>query len=155
MVCPPYFNHNYQKIKKMKEETFIRTQYGDTETFYTGQKVRCIYYHESIQHPYMIIGGFTPVKLGIIVGDAGTRPYYLAGSTKSTEAVGTEQYLYVKFKEYFFKKAIPISCMNDAQKEARALENMLKESEHRIGERGYDLESFNALTEQMNRAKLF
>jgi hypothetical protein len=31
----------------------------------------------------------------------------------------------------------------------------LKESEHRIGEKGYDLASFEALTEQMNKAKSF
>jgi len=135
-------------------ETFIcNIKNRKKRILHKGQKVRCTYYHESTQYPMRIIGGFTPVKLGVIVGDAGIRPYYLAVGDGSFN--GTEQYLYVKFKEYFFKKAIPISCIKDAKEAVKNLESFLKENEHKIGEKGYSMESYDILYKQMNEAKEF
>jgi len=143
----------------MKQQTFISNKYGTETILKIGQKVECIYYHE---YPRLFEKDaykrkwwqlfdlpFKPVKLGVIVGDAGTHPYWLAGNDRK------EQYLLVKFKEYFFAKPIPISCIRDAKKSAESMARFLKESEHRIGEKEYDLASFETLTEQMNKAKSF
>lgn len=140
------------------ETTFSIKKYGRETILKIGQKVECSYYHEyprkymdrSYHRPlYQLIDPpFKPVKLGIIVGDAGFHPYWLAHGDN-------EQYLFVKFKEYIFNKAIPISCIQDASESAAEMERFLKESESKIGEFGYDLESYNALTEQMNKAKKF
>ena len=115
---------------------------GQRKEFFVGQKVQCIYYQEYdrnyMQYAYkrtflekLIDKPFEPVKLGIIVGDAGVHPYWLAGNGRK------EQYLLVKFEEYFFAKPIPISCIEDALQAAESTQRFLKESEHRIGEKGY------------------
>ena len=143
----------------MKQQTFISNKYGTETILQVGQKVECSYYHEYgrwyMKDAYkrkwwqLFDPPFKPVKLGVIVGDAGIHPYWLAGNDRK------EQYLLVKFKEYFFAKPIPISCIRDAKRSAESMARFLKESEHRIGEKGYDLASFKALTEQMNKAKSF
>jgi hypothetical protein len=143
----------------MKQQTFISNKYGTETILQVGQKVECVYYHEYgrlyMKDAYkrkwwqLFDLPFKPIKLGVIVGDAGTHPYWLAGNDRK------EQYLLVKFKEYFFAKPIPISCIIDAKQSAESMAIFLKESEHRIGEKGYDLASFKALTEQMNKAKSF
>lgn len=135
----------------MKQQTFISNKYGTETILQIGQKVECIYYHEYHKRKWWQLFDlpFKPVKLGVIVGDAGTHPYWLAVNDRK------EQYLLVKFKEYFFAKPIPISCIRDAKQSAESMARFLKESEHRIGEKGYDLASFETLTEQMNKAKSF
>lgn len=143
----------------MKQKTFICNKYGTETILQVGQKVKCFYYHE-YGRPYEVDSykrkwwqlfdkPFKPVKLGVIVGDAGTHQYWLGDNDRK------EQYLLVKFKEYFFAKPIPISCIIDANQFAERMAILLEENEHRIGEKGYDLESFNALTGQMNKAKSF
>ncbi len=142
----------------MKQKIFIDKKYGAETILQVGQKVECFYYHE-YERSYMKGAykrkwwqlfdlPFKPVKLGVIVGDAGIHPYWLAFG-------GNEQYLLVKFKEYFFAKPIPISCIRDAKQSVESMAKFLKENENKIGEKGYSLESFKALTEQMNKAKSF
>lgn len=134
-------------------------KYGATKILMVGQKVECIYYHEYgsyMKDAYkrswlskLIDEPFKPVKFGVIVGDAGTHPYWLASGG------ATEQYLLVKFKEYILPKPIPISCIKDAKLSAEFLEKFLKMHENRVGEKGFDKESREALTIQLNRAKQF
>ena len=140
----------------MKEETFYTSKFSTKRELRTGQKVECVYYHELTQlyankskNLLDYVNPFTPVKLGVIVGDAGRRPYYLAGFD------GKEQYLYVKFKEYLFKKAIPISCIYDAKESTEKMERMLKEDAHRLGEKGYEKESFDWFKKRINENKEF
>lgn len=125
---------------------------------FVGQKVECIYYHEydnesnRYQRPIiqrLLDKPFKPVKFGVITGDAGTHPYWLADST------GQEQYLFVKFEEYLFDKAIPISCIQDAVEAAESTKKFLSENEHRIGEKGYSLEAFNALSKKADEGLRF
>lgn len=141
------------------EQTFISNKY-DTETILkVGQKVECSYYHEYgrwyMKDAYkrkwwqLLDRPFKPVKLGIIVGDAGIHRYWLAGTNRE------EQYLLVKFKEYFFAKPIPISCIMDAKESAKSMSRFLRESACMIGEKGYETESFKELEKLMNKAKLF
>lgn len=142
----------------MKNKTFTHEKYGKKNTFHVGQKVECTYYHEYIYEKksykrkwwQLFDKPFKPVKLGLIVGDAGNHPYWL-----SCAYDGKEQYLFVKFKEYLFAKAIPISCIRDSKESAESLERFLKENLHRLGEKGYDFESFEALTRQARNAKHF
>lgn len=89
---------------------FMIEKYGKTSNFHAGQKVIATYYHESIQYPdknFCFDEPFTPSKFGVIKGDAGMKDYYLGTDNK-------EQFLWVKFREYLFKKAIPMSCLLDA-----------------------------------------
>lgn len=142
---------------RMKEQTFISNRYGKTSFFSIGQKVEVTYYHEYnyIPNEYhdsffksLFDKPFTPVKLGMIVGDAGIRSYWLAKD-------GKEQFLWVRFKECRFDKAIPISCIEDALVAAQRMEIFLRNGEKYLGERGYSYESFGQLTKQMNDAKAF
>lgn len=132
------------------DTVFIDTRFGKNKKLFIGQKVQCVYYHERIQYPNTIKAEFfTPVKCGVIIGDAGVRKYYLACGD------GTEQYLWVKFKEYIFNKAIPVSCIDDAKESAERTLAFLKKSEHRIGEKGYELDSFLQLENQSKKALKF
>jgi hypothetical protein len=142
----------------MKKQTFIDNKYGKEKILHIGQKVECIYYHEykgeidSYKRTLLekfIDKPFSPVKLGIIVGDAGIHPYWLAGNERK------ERYLLVKFKEYFFAKPIPISCITDAEFSANRMDAVLKENEHRIGEKGFSKESFENLKNQNNKTRKF
>lgn len=124
-----------------------------------GQKVQCIYYHEYPSGKYkayrrtwiskLIDKPFAPVKLGIIVGDAGIHPFWLAASG------GKEQYLFVKFKEYIFAKPIPVSCIQDALEAANHTFELLERNKHRIGLKGYSQDAFDGLSKQANLAKKF
>lgn len=144
----------------MEEKTkFYHSTFGNQHVFEVGQKVECIYYHE-YPRSYMkdaykrkwfeiiIDRPFKPVKLGVVINDAGIHPYWLS-------PFGNEQYLLVKFKEYFLPKPIPISCITDAKEAVERMEFFLKKSIGRLGEKGYDFESFDKLTNQMNKAKAF
>ncbi len=143
----------------MKQQTFICNKHGREDTLHVGQKVECTYYHEykigHIKDAYkrkwwqLFDLPFKPVKIGVIVGDYGIHPYYLAGSD------GNEQYLLVKFQEYLFAKPIPISCIRDAKQSAESMARFLNENEHLIGEKGYSFNSHETLKNQMNRAKSF
>jgi len=144
----------------MESNTFVSEKYGQRKEFFVGQKVQCTYYHEYgryyMQDAYkrsfismLIDKPFKPVKLGSIVGDAGIHPYWLAGTDRK------EQYLLVKFREYILPKPIPISCIQDALEAAEGTQRFLKESEHRIGEKGYDKKSFDSLSENVNKAFKF
>jgi len=117
--------------------------------FKSGQQVKCIYYHEYFNEPkaknrswlsLMFDKPFKPVKYGVVTGSAGVHPYWLAGGD------GTEEYLWVKFKEYRFKKAIPISCCYDAKQAAIDDVNFLKQNYHNIGQKGYSKKAFIGLT---------
>jgi hypothetical protein len=122
--------------KAMNEElnqlSFISNKYGVETTLRVGQKVECSYYQEYgrwfMKSAYkrkwwqLFDLPFKPVKIGVIVGDAGTHPYWLA------EKDGKEQYLLVKFKEYFFAKPIPISCIIDAKQSAEIMARLLNEN---------------------------
>jgi hypothetical protein len=126
--------------------------------FKKGQKVRCIYYHEEIQKPnklWIIDKPFTPVKNGIVVGDAGMREYYLQYDGNKKEYGGLQQFVYIKFNEYLFEKAIPISCVTDCKEAAEKLESFLENTKHRIGEKGFSEESYNSLLESAKVAKEF
>lgn len=134
--------------------TFTSEQYGIVESFTIGQKVRCTYYNEGVKPSYkrkflhwLIDRPFRPVKLGVIVGDAGIHPFYLA-----QHGTDTEQYLFVRFKEYIFPKAIPIGCIKDALQAAKDLKEFLEESRSRIGQPGFSYESFTALSKDMDEA---
>ena len=144
----------------MEIKSFVSENYGQRKEFLVSQKVQCIYYHEYdrdyMQDAYkrsfiskLIDKPFKPVKLGTIVGDAGIHPYWLAGDDRK------EQYLLVKFKEYIFPKPIPISCIQDALQAAEGTQRFLKQSEHRIGEKGYDRKSFDRLSEDVSKAFKF
>lgn len=144
----------------MKSKTFVIEKYGNKKEFVIGQKVECIYYHEYdrayTKDAYkrtwlsmLIDKPFKPVKLGVIVGDAGVHPYWLAGNDRK------EQYLFVKFREYFFAKPIPISCIQDALQAAESTKRFLEASMDRVGEKGYELDAFNSLSKNMNNAFKF
>ena len=136
----------------MEKSVIEFEKYGIKNIFFIGQKVQCVYYHESIQYPnklWIFEKPFTPVKLGVIVGCAGIKPYYL--SLKD----GKELYLYVKFKEYYSKKAIPASCVIDASKEAESIKTLLEKNKHKIGQPGYSEESYNKLLLQQRKAESY
>jgi hypothetical protein len=88
-----------------EKTTFKFKNWGNEYVLSVGQKVECVYYHESIQMhkdgksrgllSLLFDDDFTPVKLGIIVGSAGVMPYYLAGSTDTGKGgfEGGELYL--------------------------------------------------------------
>lgn len=137
---------------------FTSNKYGRESIFHTGQKVQCVYYHEydsehtpHYRRPWyqrIFDTAFHPVKLGVIVGDAGRHPYWLGND-------GTEQYLFVKFKEYRFNKAIPISCISDAEQSAKEMKEFLAKNIDKIGQKGYSAESFASLQNQANKAENF
>lgn len=146
---------------------FKDNSYGKEVILHIGQKVECTYYNEAIQWKETGIWNkdrtwwerffdikpvpFTPVKLGVIVGDAGIRPYYLAFGKDN----GYQQYLYVQFREYNKSKAIPISCIKDAKESARITREWLMRDKHRLGEPGYGMESFMALSQMAANAENF
>lgn len=151
--------------KPQNETTFKHTVFGHEKELYIGQKVECVYYHESIQLDSdkrrqsilsTIVGDstFTPIKCGKIVGSAGVRPYYLSGST-NTGANGKELYLFVKFPEYTLKKAIPISCITDARQAANDTLVFLARNIDRVGQKGYSNEAYRALKQQADNALRF
>lgn len=132
-------------------------QHDSRDILEVGQKVECWYYHEYDGEPKcykrpikekIIDKPFTPVKLGIIVGDAGIHPYWLGRDYK-------QRYLFVKFDEYKYPKAIPISCISDAKKMAEGLERLLAENATKIGQKVCDMGSYVSLTNQMLLAKEF
>lgn len=138
--------------------SYKHNQFGIERTLEIGQKVECIYYHEDIQWkenketwrslvPFMD-APFTPVKLGIIVGDAGNRPYYLSFGNG-------QQFLYVKFKEYRFAKAIPISCIKDAKQSALEMQQFISDNSHKVGQKGYSVDSVITLSTMAHNAMEF
>lgn len=142
----------------MESKTFVIEKYGNKKEFVIGQKVECIYYHEypGERDAYkrtwlsmLIDKPFKPVKLGVIVGDAGIHPYWLAGNDRK------EQYLFVKFKEYVFAKPIPISCIQDAKQSAERTLAMLERDKDKIGQKGYSQDAFDSLSKQANKALQF
>src|SRR5690242_18520689 len=141
-------------------KTFKFNKYGKEIEFSVGQKVECIYYHEYerwyTKDAYkrswlskLIDRPFKPIKLGVIVGDAGIHPYWLAGND------GKEQYLLVRFKEYFLPKPIPISCIKDALEVAEQIKAMLERDKDKIGQKGYSIEAFESLLKNMDNAFKF
>lgn len=134
-------------------------KYTENRTVNIGQKVECVYYHE-YERWYMkdaykrtwlsrlIDKPFKPVKLGVIVGDAGIHPYWLGTDRK-------EQYLFVKFKEYIFPKPIPISCIRDALQSAERTLAMLERDKDKIGQKGYGQNAFDSLLKQAAKALKF
>ena len=141
----------------IKETKFIYTKYGITSELFVGQKVECSYYGEwshvadKYKRPLyqqIIDRPFKPVKLGVIIGDAGIHPYWLGDSRG-------ERYLFVRFNEYLFDKAIPISCIEDAKKSAEKMLYILNQDAHRIGEKGYGITSYNSLLSQAKKAQEF
>lgn len=133
-------------------KTFFSNHYGIPKTFEVGQKVKCTYYHERIQYPnrlWLFSKPFEPVKFGVIVGDAGIKPYYLAHPTK------VEQFLRVKFKEYSGNKDIPISCIEDAAESAKRLRNMICQDMDKLGQPGYDIASYLELLNCAEKAEVF
>lgn len=138
-------------------KTFKFNKYGTEIELSIGQKVQCTYYHEyaNSDDAYkrtfiskLIDKPFKPVKLGIIIGDAGIHPYWLSNNKK-------EQYLLVKFKEYLLPKPIPISCIQDALEAAEREKIMLERDKHLIGTKGYSKEAFESLSKNMNDAFKF
>lgn len=138
----------------MESKTFVIEKYGNKKEFVTGQKVECVYYHEydnekdAYQRSFlskMIDKPFKPVKLGVILGDAGIHPYWLGSDRK-------EQYLFVKFKEYKLPKPIPISCIQDALESAERNKRMIEENKNKVGEKGYSYEAMYYLQNQMEKA---
>ena len=135
---------------------FITNKHGIEKALQTKQKVECSYYFEHMLNKeaykrkwwQLFDKPFTPVKLGVIVGDAGIHPYWLGENNK-------EQYLFVQFKEYVFAKAIPISCIKDAKQSSEDMAKFLNQNEHRIGEKGFDILSFNTLKQQMEKSKVY
>lgn len=140
-------------------KTYTKNKYGITELLSDGQKVMCGYYHE-YDREYMkdaykrtlleriIDKPFKPVKFGVIVGDAGIHPFWLGIDRK-------EQYLLVKFEGDFFAKPIPISCIEDAAAYAKQRRSFTAANKDRIGEKGYDKESFDALNKWADEAEKF
>ncbi len=103
-----------------KQTTFICNQFGREKTISIGQKVFCIYYHESI-HKNLPFGiGFTPPKYGVVIGDAGIHKGY--SYNKNIDL----QWLYVKFDEYNRNIAIPIDCIDDAKQSIEATKHMIE-----------------------------
>lgn len=136
------------------KKTFSIIKCDIKKELHVGQRVVCSYYGEYstdlniIQNILCIFFGyFTPVKFGIIIGDAGNRNYFLTGRK--------EQFIWVKFKEYFLKKAIPISCIEDAVESAVNLEKFLISRKKEIGNPGYSRSSFDALSELVNKSNKF
>lgn len=137
-------------------QIFVIEKYGNRKEFTIGQKVECIYYHEYPDEKCaykrsllskLIDRPFRPVKLGVIVGDAGVHPYWLASNREQRE-----QYLFVKFKQYVFAKPIPISCITDALQAAKRMEKFLQHGMDNLGSKGFSYESYNRLKKQMNKA---
>jgi len=141
----------------MGHSTFKHSKYGYETIIKVGQKVECVYYGEyeravSYQRTWLarlIDKPFRPVKLGVVVGDAGWHPYWLAGNAK------VEQYLFVRFNEYIFPKAIPITCIKDAAESAQKLEYFINYFKNRIGEHGWSKESYDLLKNRVEKAKKF
>jgi len=135
------------------------TEYGQEKILSKGEKVKCVYYHE---YPHrsndfndsfiqrLIDSPFKPVKFGVILGSAGIKPYWLSSNKE-----GTEEYLYVEFSEYFFKKAIPISCIENAKIEAKRMNDFVEKNRHKIGTKGYSEESFLSLKSQIKESNIF
>lgn len=128
-------------------EEFKFNKYGTDFIFKTGEEVTATYYHEHdggtldcYKRPFCqwIESEFTPVKHGIIIGNAGTHPFWLGRNRE-------EQYLFVKFKEYRFNKAIPISCLQNRQQRKKEILAFLEREKHRIGNPGYSFDSYNQL----------
>lgn len=139
-------------------EKYKFNKYGNGIEFTVGQKVECSYYHEydSERDGYertllekLIDKPFKPVKHGIIVGDAGIHPYWLAGADRK------EQYLLVKFKEYRLAKPIPISCIKDAHQSYLDTMAFLERDKDKIGQKGYSQEAFDSLYSKALQAKEF
>lgn len=135
---------------------FTYNNYGTDVTLKVGQKVQCVYYNEhedgqGYMRPKKEIMNdlpFKPVKCGTIIGNAGIHPYWLAPEKK-------QQYLFVEFKEYKFKKAIPISCIKDAKEEAKRTMNMLERNKDRIGQPGFSQQSYDTLLSYATNALNF
>lgn len=143
----------------MGQTEFTFDRFGKEITLKVGQKVQAISYHED--EPDCTWTGykrtseeiktdppFTPVKLGVVVGDAGVHPYRMGRYGKS-------QYLLVKFADYKLPKPIPISCLEDAAEAAEKTFFKLKRDIHLLGQKGYDTESFQYLVNMANKAKAF
>ena len=144
----------------MENKIFVIEKYGNKTEFSAGQKVECTHYHEYgrsyMKDAYkrtwlsvLIDKPFKPVKLGVIVGDAGVHSYWLAGNDRK------EQYLFVKFKEYFFAKPIPMSCIQDAKQASERTLSMLERNKDKIGQKGYGQDTFDNLSKQANKALEF
>ncbi len=133
--------------KKYRTQTvFTITKYGKTNTLTVGQKVFCSYYSCRTQNPYKItFEPFQGPKYGIIIGAAGKKRFWLCFDENKKAYNGFEKYLYVKFKEYKFTKAIPISCIDDAEEHIKFLEKVLERGKDKIGQKGYSIESYMAL----------
>ena len=141
-------------MRKLKQ--FVKNNGGPDDVLIEGQKVECFYYTEHGDKGYkrhwfekLIDPPFQPVKLGVIVGKAGIFPYWLAAGGK------TETYLFVKFDQYFFKKAIPISCIRDAATSASNTIQYLKQNEHLLGKTGFEKKAFDLLMKQATAAQKF
>ncbi len=126
----------------------------EEKTFLKGQKVSCFYYCEEITHPRRLFWfdkPFEPVKFGIICADAGQRrmhrPWY--------EQKDTEPYLWVKFKEYRFRKAIPVSCIEDITEYASRLESFMNSSQTPVGGHGNPIETHLWFLRNIAQARSF
>jgi hypothetical protein len=133
--------------------------FGNKKVLTVGQKVECIYYNE-----YGMIWGddaykrtwlsllldkpFKPVKLGVIIGDAGVHPFWMGVN-------GKEQYLLVRFKEYLFPKPIPISCINDAMQSVEKVYRMIERDKDKMGQKGYEEEYFDTCLDLASKAHEF
>lgn len=143
----------------MKKETFIYNETGKEEVFTVGQKVNIIYYaehgmedqykrkwyEELIDRPF----GKGSSKNGIIVGDAGIHPYWLAGNKK------VERYLLVQFEEYFFAKPIPISCIHDINWAIENLNGHLESGKGKIGQKGFEFVYYDKFLRELEVMKKF
>ncbi len=124
-----------------------------------GSKVKCIYYHEHLHEAKkynrpriqkILDRPFSPVKYGVVVKSAGVHPYWLA-----TGVGGMEEYLFVRFKEYMFLKAIPLSCCFEAAECLKHDKEFLLSNIHRVGEPGFGIDSFRELGNIMRNGEAF
>ena len=129
------------------EATFSYNKYGREEQLSVGEKVQATYYHERIQKPRAIFP-FTPVKCGVVKGSAGIREFYLGAN-------GMELFLWVKFKEYPFAKAIPISCLTNTEVAAKRIKDLLNRHMDKIGQKGFSFEAYTNLSKQADTASKF
>ena len=142
----------------MKNNVFTFNIYGREKVLRIGQKVECVYYHEYDDNvdsykrsplSKLIDKPFRPVKLGVIIGDAGVHPYWLAKKNKR------ERYLLVRFSEYRLPKPIPISCIEDVKQEAERNKEFIINSVPKMDEKGHDLDSLLWLMNLLKKEREF
>lgn len=122
----------------------VDDEYGEHQ-FIPGQKVYVTYYNVYIGDRNV----FRPPQAGVII-KKGQRKYHFLNRSATD---GLVRWYWVKFESGTFE--IPNTCIQDLELYIKGTERFLNGSKHLIGEKGYSKESFNTLTNYLDKAKDF